>query len=221
MVNVTVQKYDTQGLCVGCGAARDAKFKRCGACRQKARERQAQIKAESPGIVKKWQDTANANRRRHFKQLGLCSCGKNVPAPGKKRCLACLQYHSRASGEYQKRYPEKAVDYRRRLKHDVLFKYGNICDCCGEHRHEFLAIDHKNQDGNLERKRLLSKGGHKCGSFKWYLKLKREPKRDDLRVLCHNCNMAIAFYGVCPHQLERESQHERWENGEECEGEWA
>jgi hypothetical protein len=26
------------------------------------------------------------------------------------------------------------------------------------------------------------------------------------RVLCHNCNMALGFYGYCPHHPERSEQ---------------
>ncbi len=61
-----------------------------------------------------------------------------------------------------------------------------------------MAIDHANRDGNIERRKLY--GSNTGTSYAWYLKLRRESVRNDLRVLCHNCNMAIAFYGYCPHQ---------------------
>ena len=83
----------------------------------------------------------------------------------------------------------------------VIEKYGSKCECCGERRLPFLAIDHKNRDGNIERRKLF--GRNNAGSYAWYLKLKREPVRDDLRVLCYNCNTAIATCGICPHELER------------------
>jgi hypothetical protein len=30
----------------------------------------------------------------------------------------------------------------------------------------------------------------------------REKLPDGFRVLCHNCNQAIGYYGVCPHESE-------------------
>jgi hypothetical protein len=32
-----------------------------------------------------------------------------------------------------------------------------------------------------------------------YLWLKRNNYPTGFRVLCHNCNLAIGFYGYCPH----------------------
>ena len=74
----------------------------------------------------------------------------------------------------------------------VLAAYGGKCICCGEEHPSFLAMDHVNGGGKKDRS--------KYGSVQtWYRRaLKEHP--DDLRVLCHNCNLARAFYGVCPHQ---------------------
>lgn len=75
---------------------------------------------------------------------------------------------------------------RRRL--DVLTAYGGKCACCEEGRPEFLAIDHINNDGAKDRRG----GGH------WYGYLLRYHPTD-VQILCHNCNMAKAIYGICPH----------------------
>jgi protein-arginine kinase activator protein McsA len=85
---------------------------------------------------------------------------------------------------------------RRALREEVLKEYGYKCACCGESREEFLAIDHINGGGNTHRRLLRSHDG-----LYRYLKKNGFPK-DNFRLLCHNCNMAIGIYGYCPHQGE-------------------
>lgn len=87
----------------------------------------------------------------------------------------------------------KANHRRQRLI--CIQHYGGACQCCGERRVEFLALDHVNGGGHKHRKEC---GGKMC---RWLIKhgFPDEPK---LRILCHNCNMARAFYGYCPHQRE-------------------
>lgn len=79
-------------------------------------------------------------------------------------------------------------------------KYGGVCECCNEHRLEFLTIHHKNEDGHDERQKMY---GRKTGSYSWYTKLRKQPRRPDLQILCWCCHMAIHDYGVCPHTKER------------------
>ena len=84
------------------------------------------------------------------------------------------------------------------LRDTALRRYGGTpptCACCGEHRREFLAIDHIGGGGNKHRKEVK-----KATIYSW---LKREGYPDGFRVLCHNCNMAIGFYKTCPHDLEK------------------
>ena len=67
----------------------------------------------------------------------------------------------------------------------------NCCSCCGEKNMEFLAIDHIAGGGAKHRK-----------SLKEYLPLvlKRKKFPAGYRILCHNCNCSLGFYGYCPHQ---------------------
>jgi hypothetical protein len=89
---------------------------------------------------------------------------------------------------------------KNKLKHTedrliVLRKYGGCipkCDCCGEDRFEFLAIDHSKGGGNIHRKEI----GAKAGIFRWLI---RNNFPDGFRILCHNCNLSLGFYGYCPH----------------------
>ena len=85
---------------------------------------------------------------------------------------------------------------RRLARLDCIKHYSggkNCCDCCGEGHLEFLAIDHIKGGGNKHRKSL------RRGTYlPVYLKRHKYPK--GYRILCHNCNMSIGFYGYCPHQ---------------------
>jgi hypothetical protein len=75
--------------------------------------------------------------------------------------------------------------------------YGNKCECCGELRNEFLAIDHINGGGLKHRKELAGKN---MNMWEYLIKNKYP---EGFRVLCHNCNSALGSYGYCPHQIER------------------
>jgi hypothetical protein len=80
---------------------------------------------------------------------------------------------------------------------DALQHYGGQCACCGETEPAFLAIDHVNGGGNAHRREVgYPKGG---GAFFYWLRKHGYP--DGYQVLCHNCNMAKTYLGVCPHQL--------------------
>lgn len=86
-------------------------------------------------------------------------------------------------------------DKRRSLRVQAFDAYGGArCKCCGETHIEFLGIDHIDGGGNRHRK-TISKY-----FYKW---LKDNNYPSGFRVLCHNCNMARAFYGICPHEAKR------------------
>jgi len=87
------------------------------------------------------------------------------------------------------------INIRARIRRaDALLKYGGTCKCCGENMFEFLSFDHKNGRAKHTKMKLGFSGKH----IAWLL---RNPIQKDLRVLCHNCNMAYGLYGFCPHQL--------------------
>jgi hypothetical protein len=86
---------------------------------------------------------------------------------------------------------------RRLARLDCIEYYSNgknCCECCGEKHLEFLAIDH-----------ISGKGGKHRKNLKEYLPLilKRNNYPTGYRILCHNCNMSIGFYGYCPHNKEK------------------
>jgi hypothetical protein len=70
------------------------------------------------------------------------------------------------------------------------------CSCCSERTIEFLGLDHVNDDGAAHRRALGAHGGRHF--YSWLRKTGYN--YDGLVVACHNCNMARALYGRCPHK---------------------
>jgi hypothetical protein len=114
---------------------------------------------------------------------------------------ACREYgktrnHAAYLKQWKAKYPEKVEEYRRRAREQarqyrrkVLLVYGEgvlACACCGENFEEFLTLDHINGGGTEHRKIL--KG------VNFYMDLRRNgyPDRHLYRVLCSNCNSALA-----------------------------
>ncbi len=131
---------------------------------------------------------------REFNNLCIY-CGVNLPYKNKKGCKDCLSKKAKKTSEFSKNNRGKINQYNLRLKHEVIEKYGNKCNCCNESQIHFLTIDHKNNDGNIERKSIKN-----YNTLSFYLKLKRENLRSDIQILCFNCNLGKSINGgVCPH----------------------
>jgi hypothetical protein len=104
--------------------------------------------------------------------------------------------------KWQKENPERVKEnvkrYNLKLKEDALVHYSNgqpKCACCGIMEPKFLSIDHIGGGGNKHRRELNIEGG--TSTYRW---LRKNNYPDGFRVLCFNCNMAIGFFGVCPHK---------------------
>lgn len=96
--------------------------------------------------------------------------------------------------KYQRAYGKRWKQLRRL---EALKHYGGDpprCACCGEAHIEFLSIDHVGGGGCAHRK-IIKRAG---SAFCLWLRQRGYPR--GYRVLCHNCNQAIGFYGACPHQ---------------------
>lgn len=94
-------------------------------------------------------------------------------------------------------YNDHQRDYKRSRRQQVLDHYGNKCACCGESRFEFLSMDHISGGGTADRRKSGLRGNAIIG---WII---RNNYPDTFRILCHNCNQAIGFYGICPHETEK------------------
>ena len=142
------------------------------------------------------------NRRKLWAEReasGICIyCGKFPAKLDSKGCDACLKKKVDGTVKFSKNNKETISQYRLLIKHQVIEKYGNKCACCDEDNILFLTIDHKNNDGNKDRIEIF--GVKNPATMSWYLKLRREPLREDLQVLCFNCNLGKSINnGVCPH----------------------
>lgn len=85
------------------------------------------------------------------------------------------------------------VRYTRKVKAEMVEAYGGKCVCCGESNPVLLALDHIN--GNGQSDRAMNGRGRVM-----YARLKKLGyPRDEYRLLCHNCNMSLGFFGYCPH----------------------
>lgn len=149
----------------------------------------------------------NSNSRRKLwadrESNGKCIyCGKRNATNGSKGCAPCRKKKVEATKRFAKSNPDRQKEYRKKIRFEVLQKYGGICKCCGESNLQFLTIDHINKDGADERKKLY--GSNAGQSFPWFLKLRKEDIRKDLQVLCYNCNNASFIFGVCPHECGKE-----------------
>lgn len=123
----------------------------------------------------------------------------------KKYCCNYYQAHKvelrRKAREYYRSHKEKRKIQQRQREHqvrlEVMEHYGGArCACCGETRIQFLGFDHIEGGGTCHRKSLGSAGRR----IYYWLRSNGYPK--GFRVLCHNCNMSLGFYGYCPHQKE-------------------
>jgi hypothetical protein len=95
----------------------------------------------------------------------------------------------------------RAIHREKRLQ--VLNLLGGNCECCGESQYEFMAIDHRFGDGAAHRKSMKGKNSSLNGInfFNRILKeIKDKTDGNRYRILCHNCNSAIGWYGHCPHE---------------------
>lgn len=93
----------------------------------------------------------------------------------------------------------RARAYGQRIRTEMLAAYGGKCACCGESEPKFLALDHVNNDGHKERR--FGRNGEGRANKPIAVKLRRLgfPQDGRYQLLCHNCNSAKGFYGVCPH----------------------
>lgn len=119
-----------------------------------------------------------------------CISWRKVNRPKQKSLYACRDCGNPASSvrckpcweALRSTYPKLT---RRDVWQRIFEFYGDICSCCGETEKLFLSIDHINRGGRQARESIYDYA---------------RTKRDDLRILCMNCNWGRERNGgVCPH----------------------
>ncbi|MGO9705743.1 MAG: hypothetical protein ACLPYZ_11035 [Limisphaerales bacterium] len=138
-----------------------------------------------------------ANRARGG-TVGYCckDCKKRIEKERhEKHCRINPEYEREKRNRWasSNREKQRAAGKKHRLKirAAVISAYGGKCKCCGEATMEFLSIDHIDGGGKAHR---AATHGHT------YADLFRRKFPKGYQVLCHNCNLAKGFYGICPHQ---------------------
>lgn len=113
------------------------------------------------------------------------------------------------TSKYRKDHPEKNREYNRRSsiknrkqrRYECLYHYSNgtlKCSCCGENIYKFLTLDHINNNGGEERRKLF--GSNKM-TGKFYAWLIQNNFPEGYQVLCMNCNWGKRMNnGICPHK---------------------
>lgn len=112
-------------------------------------------------------------------------------------CRECKRLYYR---KYYARNVGKALASAKRyytaLRAEFLSVYGGKCECCGETEPKFLTMEHRHGTGWKDRREIGN-------TYNILASLKRRgwPK-EDIGILCFNCNCAKAFYKKCPHNKE-------------------
>ena len=107
------------------------------------------------------------------------------------RCSDCRKTYLKERSQTE-RVKKMRADRYRKLRQAAFDGYGGKCQCCGEDRYEFLALDHVNGGGRKERQTM--------STYQIARKVIEANFPPEYRVLCHNCNQAIGWFGYCPHE---------------------
>lgn len=159
--------------------------------RKYQREYMKKWREENPGKerVKTYQERLQYNREYNRRNHEKLSKRKREYYQEHK------EYFKQKADDWYKRNKGKVAEKARILREKVITHYGGKCVCCGETEIKFLAVDHKNNDGAVHRREIGTNIIYKWAVDNHY--------PDKLQILCHNCNLAKAFYGKCPHNKEK------------------
>lgn len=93
--------------------------------------------------------------------------------------------------------------YSRKRRLLILQHYSKstvpFCACCNEKEIKFLSLDHKYGGGTKHRQELQKNSIKPAGGAVIYNWIIKNNFPGGFQILCHNCNQAKGFYGVCPH----------------------
>lgn len=129
----------------------------------------------------------------------------HVTDKGRRVCRACRRMHM---GLFRKRNIVKVRVKENRITKNrverywqlILDAYGRKCFCCSCEYEDFLTLHHINGDGGEHRR--------KRRAAKLYLLdvIREGFPKDKYGIACMNCNFAMRWGRICPHELERRQQ---------------
>lgn len=166
----------------------------CGCYRLESARKRARIHPISNGKTKY---CAKCDRFRKIKFFWKSSSTADGLGAWCRNCHKDNQEQNRNNRKSAGLLTLSTLEYRR-LRLEVLTHYSSgepQCECCGEKKIEFLAIDHINGGGRKHRASLKT-------SIYRYLRKHGYPS--GYRVMCHNCNQSLGQYGYCPHKTKPE-----------------
>lgn len=103
------------------------------------------------------------------------------------KCQNCVDGIIQNNNVHCKTCLNKRQIYKLEIKLKCIKLYGSICEFCKTDQVKILTIHHVNNNGNVERKILKCHGG-----TSFYSKiLKSNQPRNDLKLLCFNCNIRM------------------------------
>lgn len=106
------------------------------------------------------------------------------------------EYIKQKAAIYREKNRDRITAHRKKRKGiekmRFLEMYGRVCVCCGESEPVFLCLDHVHGQVKVKNKDEWTTA---------YNKAYKEYRPDLYRIMCCNCNMAVRFGRVCPHQL--------------------
>lgn len=137
-----------------------------------------------------WKIEYGRSRNERTRAKGLCLNCRKIAVEAHKLCVLCAA----------KMRERNALKRQKVIEH-----YGGACACCGEADAHFLSLDHINNDGAKHRKSLGNSAGRGYQGTAFYHWVVKVGFPTDLQLLCHNCNCAKGFYGICPHDAMREA----------------
>ena len=184
MIDPTAIIHPTAKSCRECGNPlkdRRAKTGRCRQCHWGRTRLNPHLTEKQCTRCKETKPIAAFNKRTPKYDLSL-----RLPEPWCRKCKKAVNY---------------GADNNRRLRRNIkdrlaaLNHYSNgdgKCACCGEHRIEFLTLDHIHGNGSEHRK-----SDHRARFLPLWLRLNKYPL--GFQVLCYNCNFAKKQSARCPH----------------------
>lgn len=176
MKETTQQRRKRLGLCINCEQQSVPGKLRC----QKHTDHYKATYHKNKEARHEYNKRKQQERIAEKKDAGLCIVNgcTNDCAIDKVSCNECAK---------------KSALRKRKLRQKVFDHYGAFCHCsceCKVTNPNHLTIDHKNNDGAIQRR----KHGLNSNDCRRIIK---DGYPEDLQILCWNCNCAKQFFGGC------------------------